>query len=543
MKTLVNNRVILAAVNARFTHSNLAILYLRQYAAGFGYSLDVREFTIQQQAEDIALNLASENPGAVAFSVYIWNSEIIQTIILHLKRLVPECRIILGGPEVSYNYDLWMKNRCIDFIVTGRGEEGFRRLLERGVSWDGPIVSVPNPHFSRIPMPYIESDFYRLINRYVYYESSRGCPFRCSYCLSSLADQSLELRDLDQVVREIEYIAQHRPHTVKFVDRSFNASKEHARAIWRFCIERFGGAGIRFHFELHPAHMDDEDFSILEKAPAGIFRFEIGLQSTNQETLVAIGRVQEWERARENISRLVAMKKFHTHVDLIAGLPFEDLASAATSFNNAYVLGPDYLQLGFLKVLPGTEIARFAPEYGIEYGVRPPYRVVKTNWLSGDEMAMLDGVARMVNVLFNGGGFPLTLGELEFLHDSPFHLYRNLYLHFFKQEELRPHKDWVRCGSLIIDFVEQKFPADAGFFTDCLRWDWCARHAPRRYPTFLRSGIARKSRKDVWLHKKNQNPSCSGFKKNQNNSFLFEPETERFREKYMNGQETAVFSG
>ncbi|MBN1531783.1 MAG: DUF4080 domain-containing protein [Spirochaetes bacterium] len=530
--------MLLVAVNARYSHSNLAVRYLREYCSDLQYDFKIREFTIQQNADDIVGEILREGAGAVAFSVYIWNSGLLRDTVSLLRDRAPGCRIVLGGPEVSYNAERWLREVPADYIVAGRGEEGFRQLLERGVSWDSPVVTVPAPHFSQIPIPYRGDDFVSLSNRYVYYESSRGCPFHCSYCLSSAADQNLEMKDCGRVMEELSFIMKHSPGTIKFVDRTFNAHRERARKLWQFIMERFGGAGTVFHFEIHPALLEEEDFRVLSRAPAGLFRLEIGLQSTNDDTLREIGRRQSWTEVREGVRRLISMKLFHVHVDLIAGLPCEDMQSMETSFNDAWGLRPQYLQLGFLKILPGTEIAARTGSYGIAFDGTPPYRVRENNWLSRGDMETLERISRLVNALYNSGGFHVTLKELERLQGSPFRIFLSL---AGRAGERDLGRDWERGARLILSYVRDHFPDQGSFITDCLRWDWCLRRAPRRYPLFLRLDEIHRMKRDFYQHLRsggNAGGRCS-----LKGRLVFVPETGLFRERYLGEGTAALFGG
>jgi radical SAM superfamily enzyme YgiQ (UPF0313 family) len=530
--------VLLVAVNARYSHSNLAVRYLREYCSGLGRDLRIREFTIQQNAREIAYEIVAEGAGAVALSVYIWNSVLVRGIVPIIRERAPGCRIILGGPEVSYNAERWLRDVPADFIVTGRGEEGLRQLLERDLLWDGPVVAVSAPHFSRIPMPYREEDFAALSHRYVYYESSRGCPFHCSYCLSSAADQDLEMKELEMVKEELSIIMRHTPHTIKFVDRTFNAAGDRARELWRFIMDRFGGAGTAFHFEIHPALLVEEDFRVLSRAPAGLFRFEIGLQSTNAETLREIGRVQSWPEIERGVRRIVEMDRFHVHVDLIAGLPCEDMRSMESSFNDAWGLNPQYLQLGFLKILPGTGIAGRTGRYGMVFDGDAPYRVRETRWLVRGELELLEKISRLVNALHNGGNFCVTMQELLRLHGSPFRLFRAL---ASRAGETDSGREWEGGARLVISYVHDVFPDQALFITDCLRWDWCLRRAPRRYPMFLRYDEIRRMKRD--FYQRLQSRSGAAGRRSLKGLLVFTPETGVFRERYMGDRSVALFSG
>ena len=367
-------KILLAAINARYTHSCLALYCLKSALRGLEVEAVVREFSINQKIEEIMPRLAAEGADIIALSVYIWNSEMVKKLITKIHEHCGGVLLVLGGPEVSYNPESWLEAfPFIDFIVTGHGEEGFRNLIRNGFRGGEKIIAIPNPPFAEMPAPYTEEDLTGLCNRYIYYESSRGCPFQCTYCLSARSDQKMELKRPDTVKAELDYILRNGPPLVKFVDRTFNAAKEQSRAIWRHLLENYSNGPTRFHFELHPLYLDEEDFDLLSRCPTGLFQFEIGVQSTNPATLAAVKRAGDWGREKAALERLIGFRTIRIHLDLIAGLPFEEMPSIARSFNEVYNLRPDHLQLGFLKVLPGTEMMDAAGQYGMAYSTQAPY--------------------------------------------------------------------------------------------------------------------------------------------------------------------------
>ncbi len=357
------------------------------------------------------------------------------------------------------------------------------------------IISQPNPPFADLPLPYAHGDLDGLAGRYVYYESSRGCPFRCSYCLSSRADQKPEAKSAETVKEELRFILAHGPKLLKFVDRTFNLDRDRYRAIWDFLIDEYRGGPTTFHFEIHPSHLDEEDFALLSRCPGGLFQFEIGVQSTNPAARDAVRRGGAWERDRSAIGRLVSPGNIHVHLDLIAGLPYDDMDSVARSFNALYALGPHHLQLGFLKMLPGTEMRERADECGISFSPYAPYQTSATRWITAEEMRLLERIAYLVDRLYNTGHVPVTLGALAARYGSPFDLYRDLAAGAPAGPSTRSRE---ACAAFLLAAAAARFPLEKSFFLDALRWDWCAGTGSRRYPALLRPDRAADITKHGW---------------------------------------------
>ena len=392
-------KILLAGINARYTHSNPAIRYLREMIADLPHEPVLREYSINMPLLQVAEEIRSESPDVAALSVYIWNARFAADLIATLKLMLPELVIVVGGPEVSYRAEEWLSDvPGTDIVIRGAGEAAFRELAQNWFPCGERIVERRNPPFEQIPFPY-RSGFDLLEHRYMYYESSRGCPFSCSYCLSSRGDQAVEFRPLDMVVSELDIILEQNPVLVKFVDRSFNADPARAREIWKHLIAR--GKGTVFHCEIHPLLLEDADFTLLESAPDGLFQFEIGVQSTNRRTLGEIARPVPWEEIEAKLVRLVSMKNIHTHLDLVAGLPFDDLASIAAAIDRVLSLGADHFQLGFLKLLHGTRLRENAEESGVAFEPFPPYEIIRTRWLSPDDLALLRRIEQLIESFVN----------------------------------------------------------------------------------------------------------------------------------------------
>jgi len=533
-------KILLVGVNARFSHPTEMGRYLRNAVAGMGYDVVLKEFTIHARPEEIARYVLDERPAAAAFSVYIWNTRIAKRL-MEILAPVKDFPVVLGGPEVSYNASEWIEGYPgTDFIITGHGEEGFRRLVEAGFSSTARIIHSHNPHFSEIPFPYTDEDLVGFAHRNVYYESSRGCPFRCAYCLSSRADQKLEFRDVERVGEEIGRIASHRPKLVKIVDRTFNADAARARAIWKRLMERYAEHGTTFHFEVHPSLLGEEDLVLLESAPAGLFQFELGIQSTHRATLEAAGRRGNWEKERAAIAALLSRTKVSVHVDLIAALPFEDLAGIEESFNRVYALGARHFQLGTLKLLPGTEMRERAGEYGMRFSEDPPYEVEENYWLSRDDMPLVKKIARLLDGLYNSGAFRITLSELLSRFATPWELYAAFAAMFADTSDI----SWLRMHGLIEDLVSSTFPTDIALMRDCLSWDWFSSFDTHRIPAFIKNDAMRAARRTLdELVRTRAGKYSVGVIGDPARARVFAPETVEFRVKYMQGKGIAVFVG
>ncbi|OHD67785.1 MAG: hypothetical protein A2W19_13230 [Spirochaetes bacterium RBG_16_49_21] len=464
-------KILLAAVNARYTHSCLALYCLKSYTRGTDAEITIREYSINRPAPEIAENIASARPDAVAFSVYIWNVELIKKILPEVRRRLADCVIILGGPEASYNPGSWLDAYPFtNYVITGRGEAGFRFLVENNMRHTEKIINVPNPPFGEMPLPYDHGDMENLKNRYVYYESSRGCPFQCSYCLSSRDDQKWEAKRPETVMEELAFILSHRPRLLKFVDRTFNLKRERYRKIWNFLIDNGRDAATTCHFEIYPGLLDGDDFAILSRCPKGLFQFEIGVQSTNPETLAAVKRNGNWEHDRAVIERLVGLGTVRVHLDLIAGLPFDDKSSIGSAFNSLYALRPDHIQLGFLKVLPGTEMMERADEFGIVYAKSAPYQVLETGWLGAEDIRVLERVAFLIDRLRNTCRFRATLAAMERLSITPFDLFLALADSLAGYSVPLTRAPESGAGFLA-QVIKERFFEKKGFLMDALRRD------------------------------------------------------------------------
>lgn len=492
---------MLVGIAAQYVHTNLATRALVSYLGDeHGFDLSVRDFTINQHVAYIYGELIRERPDVIFFSCYIWNRTLCDTLINRLKAACPELAVYVGGPEVSWQAaDLLRAQPSWDGIMTGEGERAFQVFLSEwetgypkfhrvpGLVWRSGAEVVENPlgsllSMADLPLPY-SGDMAEAKNRIVYYESSRGCPYRCAYCLSSL-DKQVRERPLDRVFEDLSVFIDAGVMQVKFIDRTFNADAARALDIWQFIGNRDTGL-TNFHFEVTADIMTDEALTFLKTLRPGLLQFEIGVQSTFQPTLEAVHRHMDMERLAEVVAALKAGGNIHLHLDLIAGLPYEDLASFRKSFNDVYALMPHALQLGFLKVLPGTELHARASDYGLRYDPQAPYEILATPHLSAEELCHLQDVEEVLNVYHNTGRFEHALGVVSGLSPSPFdtfealaYAWRTLGLYGI-HTGLRQQCDALRTTAMALPGY------DESIFQSALAYDLYRREKPRRLPEWL----------------------------------------------------------
>lgn len=433
-------KTVLVAINAKYIHSNLAVYSLRSYARTFGYEPELLEFTINQQKDQILKGIYEAKPDLLCFSCYIWNLSYVEEIIEDIKKILPEITIWAGGPEVSYDAPQFLKRHPeVDGIMCAEGEKTLTELISyyeigksQGKSLDGinGIVYQENKTIHQTPLrdimnmddlvfPY--EDLKDFEHKIIYYESSRGCPFSCSYCLSSI-DKKLRFRSFSLVEKELEFFLAHKVPQVKFVDRTFNCKKSHAMAIWTYIKEHDNGI-TNFHFEISSDLLGEEELELFAKMRPGLIQLEIGVQSTNGETVDAIHRHMDLDKLFHYVDSVHELGNIHQHLDLIAGLPYENYERFGCSFDDLYAHEPDQLQLGFLKVLKGTMMEEEVKKYSILYRNQPPYEVLGTKWLSYDEIILLKGVEELVELYYNSGQYTLTLKYAVPFFESPFRFY------------------------------------------------------------------------------------------------------------------------
>jgi len=477
--------ILLVGINAKYIHSNPAIYSLAAYAGKFadenGLSLrehiNIAEYTINQQIEDIEADIYRKVPDVVAISCYIWNYSMVQELIEDIHQVRPDLPIWLGGPEVSFDPErLMQKFPFLAGIMIGEGEQTFVELVQRYISetQDNKIsecgierelsdmsniagLYLPSGYtaerecLSLDDIPFLYSDLADFENRIIYYESSRGCPFRCKYCLSSI-DKQLRFRSLDLVKKELQFFLDNKVPQVKFIDRTFNAKHEHVLAIWTYIKENDNGV-TNFHFEISADLLTEEEIELLNSMRKGLVQLEIGVQSTNPDTIREINRSMDLCKLKNAVQKVNAAGNIHQHLDLIAGLPYEDYMSFHDSFNEVYAMRPEQLQLGFLKVLKGSAMEEQAWEYGVGYRKTPPYEVLYTKWLSYDEIIRLKQIEEMVELFYNSGQFAYTIRFLEELFDDAFKMYEALAAYYEANDYLTASSKRISHYEHLLDFI------------------------------------------------------------------------------------------
>jgi len=515
-------KILLTAINAKYIHSNLAVYSLQAYAAAHGHKIERAEYTINNQLEDILEKIYCQKPDILLFSCYIWNVEYVKELVSEFHKLRPEVPIWVGGPEVSFETERFLKeNPAITGIMMGEGERTLTELCEYfeqceqdaqslsqnrdearnetagagmeyekksgaftelneemlkkidGISYrrsDGTVAI--QPLRSLLPMdelPFCYANLKDFEHRIIYYESSRGCPFNCSYCLSSV-DKKLRFRSLSLVYKELQFFIDAKVPQVKFVDRTFNCQHEHAMGIWKYIKEHDNGI-TNFHFEISADLLREDELELISDMRPGLIQLEIGVQSTNGDTIREIHRTMRLEEVYRAVNRVKAGKNIHQHLDLIAGLPFEDYQRFQQSFNDIYALHPQQLQLGFLKVLKGSYMYEHAQEYGLVYRSRPPYEVMASKWVSYDEMLEIRLVEEMLELHYNSGQFLTYLAVLEWKYDSTFQMFLDMG-HFYREHGyLDCSHSRVRRTEIVQEFAEIVDPERRDIYHEALIFD------------------------------------------------------------------------
>lgn len=438
-------KIILAAVNAKYIHSNLAVYSLRAAARGYEEQIEIREYTINQQVDEILGDLYKKQPDVVAFSCYIWNRRMIGALMRELPKILPDICLWAGGPEVSYDAREFLNAYPeVTGVMRGEGEGTFSKLAAyyiegkcslsdiRGLTFrraDGTICGTETADPEDMDqLPFVYSHMERFRNKILYYESSRGCPFRCSYCLSSIEKQ-VRFRSLSLVKQDLEAFLAAEVPQVKFVDRTFNLNPHRTAELWQWILEHDNGI-TNFHFEIGADLITEEELQIMSRMRPGLIQLEIGVQTANPDTLCAIERRTDYGRLKEAVERIGTFGNIHQHLDLIAGLPWEDLKSFRRSFDEVFLLKPQQLQLGFLKVLKGSGMYERARDYGLVFHEEPPYEVLETRWLSYADILALKGVEEMTEVYYNSHQFRRTLQQILKRYQSPFDFFHELAVYY-----------------------------------------------------------------------------------------------------------------
>lgn len=540
-------KFLLTAINAKYIHSNLAVYSLRasvlaqtagrrvpaQAQACTAQSLqgkaviELAEFTINHRTEEILREIYLRKPDVLLFSCYIWNIVYVRELAENCRKIMPEVPIWLGGPEVSYDAEETLReNPAVDGILCGEGEETFRLLAEccaagqadtehlaeiPGLVFREPQGSAerrpegraavlgeaqqtaqaaagrpirvnpqaPLPDLNSLPFPY--ADLTGFENRIIYYESSRGCPFSCSYCLSSI-DKSVRFRDAEKVCRELQFFLNRRVPQVKFVDRTFNCRKSHAMAIWTYILEHDNGI-TNFHFEIEAELLDAEELELLGRMRPGLVQLEIGVQSVNPKTLEAVRRKTDLDKLEKIVGQIRSGRNIHQHLDLIAGLPFENYESFGHSFDRVFAMKPEQLQLGFLKVLKGAPMQEDARKYGLQWRFQPPYEVLSTPWLPFSDILRLKMIEEMVEIYYNSLQFGKTLEQLIPRFSSAFAFFENLAV-YYGERQSGQKSSRVRKYELLLDFAAEHFPEEKDRYRELLTVDYYLRERAKARPSF-----------------------------------------------------------
>ena len=483
-------KTLLVAVNAKYVHTNIAVRYISRYCKERAKKCEFCEFTINEPQNNVLAKLYAMDCDAYGFSCYIWNIGYVLKLCQSLKKLRPERKIFLGGPEVSFDAEkLLQDNDFIDYIVCGEGEAAVSELIEDFPEERCVIYGEKLKTLAELPFPYSDEDLKNTVKgeKLVYYETSRGCPFNCAYCLSSV-DAGVRFLPIERVKSEIKMLADSGVQTIKFVDRTFNADKKRAAEIWRYCLSL--ETDTCFHFEIGADLLDDDLIDLLKEAKDGQIQFEIGVQTTNERTVSEISRTMNLDVLSKNVKRLATETRVALHLDLIAGLPYEDFYSFKKSFNDVYALKPHVLQLGFLKLLKGSALRSKAENYGIKFCDFAPYEVFSTKWLSFDEVIKLKAIEDVLERYFNSGRFYKTLANAIDYFKSPFDFYSDLAEYWQDRNLVGQGVKRMALYSHLYEFLKCRLPEESLaevmkiMKTDFARWHSNGEGTPEWYKMY-----------------------------------------------------------
>ena len=511
-------KILLCAVNAKYIHSNLAVYSLRANAGEYRDQIELGEYTINQYVEDILQDIYKKKPDLIAFSCYIWNIRHIRELVRELRKVLPNVPIWLGGPEASYDAkELLKKYPEVTGVLVGEGEESFyelcryydekresledvkglcfrdiqrktwiskndlaRRSVARNESEE--TLSTETQKLVETGFAFIKDlsslafayeDFNDFAHKIIYYESSRGCPFSCSYCLSSI-DKSVRFRDLELVKKELQIFIDAKVPQVKFVDRTFNCRASHAMAIWQFLQEHDNGV-TNFHFEVAADLITEEMLKLFARMRKGLIQLEIGVQSTNEDTICEIRRKMDFGKVAELVTKVKNMGNIHQHLDLIAGLPNEDYKSFGKSFDAVFALRPEQLQLGFLKVLKGSYMYENRETYGLVYRSEPPYEVLSTNWVTYDEMIRLKGIEQIVELYYNSHQYDKTLESVFEGETSAFGFFESLADDYRAKGHHMVNHSRKEKYYILKDFLDRRYPEKSEYYWELLKEEFNSR--------------------------------------------------------------------
>ena len=512
-------KILLAACNAKYIHSNLAVYDLKAYSSDYDEHVILREYTINQPKDEILKDIYSSGADVVCFSCYIWNISFVRELIRDLVKILPKTAFWAGGPEVSYDAEKFLTEMPeMTGVMVGEGEKTFHDLLEFYIDGKDSLEEISGIAYRTgdkiihngwrelmdlSAIPFVYEHLEKFENRIIYYESSRGCPFSCSYCLSSI-DKKLRFRDLELVKKELQFFLDHRVPQVKFVDRTFNCKHEHAMTIWKYILEHDNGV-TNFHFEISADLLREEEMELMSQMRPGLIQLEIGVQSTNPETIRAIHRHMDLKKLEHCVNRVHSFRNIHQHLDLIAGLPYEDYDTFHQSFNDVYRMKPDQLQLGFLKVLKGSLMQKEAEVYGIVYKKKEPYEVLSTNWLTYGEVLKLKMVESMVEVYYNSGQFWHTLEYLVPFEKDAFTFYEKLGSFYEKKGYSEISHSRMRRYEILLEYLQEETDVPTEVAAQKMLYDLYLREKLKKRPVFAPD--QKQYETAVWNYRKNNQVS------------------------------------
>ena len=491
-------KILLAACNAKYIHSNPAVYDLRAFASEYKEHILLGEYTINQTKDEILKEIYRSGAEVVCFSCYIWNISFVRELIFDLKKILPGTAFWVGGPEVSFDAENFLKEMPqVTGVMVGEGEETFLELARYYIEKKGTLADIRGIAFrengeifhngwrevmdlSRVPFAYEQTEDFA--NRIIYYESSRGCPFSCSYCLSSI-DKKLRFRNLELVKKELQFFLDKKVPQVKFVDRTFNCKHDHAMEIWKYILEHDNGV-TNFHFEISADLLREEALELMSRMRPGLIQLEIGVQSTNPDTIRAIHRNMDLKKLEASVARVKSFGNIHQHLDLIAGLPCEDYESFRRSFEQVYRMKPDQLQLGFLKVLKGSSMYHEAQKYEILYKEKEPYEVLSTAWLSYEDILKLKMVESMVEVYYNSGQFRKTLSWIETFYQEMFSFYESLGAYYEEKGYEEISHSRLRRYEILLEFLKEKTQLPVNTASQHMVYDLYLREKLKKRPVF-----------------------------------------------------------
>ncbi|MBI6086894.1 DUF4080 domain-containing protein [Clostridium perfringens] len=502
-------KILLTAINSKYIHSNLAVRYLKAFTKDLDFQGDIKEFSINDRVENILEGIIEEKPDVVAFSCYIWNMEFVNRLAELIKLVDPNIEILYGGPEVSYEGKEFLENHEGEYVIVGEGEKTFREFVLyklgegkiediKGLNYkrDGKVFENPKRpemDMNELVFPYTyEED---INNKIVYYEASRGCPFKCKYCLSSVM-HGVRFLDVERVKKELKYFMERGLKLVKFVDRTFNCNREYTVELLKYLSEQ--DTETRFHFEVAADLLTEEQIEILNNAPKGRFQLEVGVQTTNNEVLHNINRYITYENIKEKVLKVAVGKNVMQHLDLIAGLPGEDLESFKKSFNDVHAIRPDEIQLGFLKLLKGSSMREEAEKWGIVYSPYAPYEIIRSKDISYEELLLLKKVEAMVDKYYNSCKFNNVIKFFLNIYEKPFDFYYDLAMFFEEKGNFKRSIGNVEYYKILLDFYLEKIGGeDEGLFKEVLKFDYLCFNKKRWLPDFLVRTITKEDEQNI----------------------------------------------